>query len=179
MSEKSIFHHHDAWVWVGLWILGIYGTLAWVRPVCEFLKVHTPFSVLVNLLFAALFLTFLLRYRDIFKNDLVLTLTAAALSLCTGILLYFLKLPEERIHLLEYAILAALLYRAIRQEYPKGSAYGIALFLGSLVGWGDEIIQDILPNRYFQVSDILLNEAGIVLGLGFASMVLEKPIRSN
>lgn len=49
------------------------------------------------------------------------------------------------------------------QRAPQ--AYVGAFLLTTLFGWIDECIQAILPNRYYQTSDILLNAVSGLLGL--------------
>lgn len=76
-----------------------------------------------------------------------------------------LSIPEERLHFIEYGVLAYLLHRALLMDWGRAPAYGWALVLATLIGAGDEGIQYLLPNRYFQFSDICLNSASAALGL--------------
>ena len=75
-----------------------------------------------------------------------------------------MKIPEEKIHFLEYGFLAFLICRALRLDWGDLKSYSGAFFLTFLLGWLDEGIQAILPNRYYQLSDVGLN--GISAGLG-------------
>jgi VanZ family protein len=70
---------------------------------------------------------------------------------------------EERIHLLEYGLLGAVLYHAFvlhaqragpgRWRWPALGAFVLATTLG----WLDEGIQHLLPNRYYDLRDVGLN----------------------
>jgi len=154
------------WSFVLVWIGIIYSTLYIVRPICTFLKETTPFPLLIN----ALCIIFLIAVL------IVLWKTARAFDpfsyfILAGILLAYaygmaaIQYPEEKIHFIEYGILAYLIYRAVRLDKPDFTAYGIAFLLCSILGWIDEGIQHILPNRYYQIEDVILNSVSGILGL--------------
>ena len=71
--------------------------------------------------------------------------------------------PEEAIHLLEYGILAALIYRAIRPTATDAAVLGATVLLTTLMGVVDEVIQWITPLRYWDLRDIGLNATAAVL----------------
>lgn len=65
--------------------------------------------------------------------------------------------PYERFHVVEYALLAFL--------YKNGTGSRKKAFvLASIGGVLDEVIQWLLPNRYFDLKDILWNVVGAFLG---------------
>ena len=74
-------------------------------------------------------------------------------------------------HLTEYAVLALLLWRALRK--PPGpevlrwqwSVAGIVLALVALYAASDEIHQTFVPSREGCVTDVLLDATGAALGL--------------
>ena len=66
--------------------------------------------------------------------------------------------PYERFHVVEYA-LVAVLYR--KGTGSRKKAFVLASFGGIL----DEVIQWILPNRYFDLKDIFWNVVGVFLGI--------------
>lgn len=77
--------------------------------------------------------------------------------------------PVERVHFLEYGILAFLLFRASGRPYGMGLVW---VFVAVLVaGFADEIIQWILPNRYFDIKDVAINGIGAAIGLWFGTMM--------
>jgi len=75
-------------------------------------------------------------------------------------------MPEERIHIIQYAGLGVLIFpfqgKTSWDKITLGYAFGLIL----LIGMGDEIIQWLLPNRVFDVRDILFNFLGGILGIG-------------
>ena len=80
-------------------------------------------------------------------------------------------------HLTEYAVLALLLWRAIRRACEKSVALergaggwnwaeaGLALSMVFLYGASDEVHQAFVPNRTAQVSDVFIDTAGGAAGL--------------
>ncbi|NGZ06195.1 MAG: VanZ family protein [Magnetococcales bacterium] len=81
--------------------------------------------------------------------------------------------PAERVHLLEYAILGFLLYRAMGQ--PLGRRIFWTYLLVVLAGFSDETIQWILPNRYFDLGDVGLNSIGSACGV-WLGVLLRTPV---
>ncbi len=154
------------WGDAGLWVVCIYSTLYIVRPVCEFLKGNTPFNVIVNLgmsgLFAGLVILFFKKVPVRRKSTYLLLFLTAVMY---GAFFLWLEIPEERVHLVEYGFLAFLIFRAVVPDGGNARAYTIAFVLTALFGWGDEGIQYLLPNRYYQFKDVLLNALSGGMGL--------------
>ena len=154
------------WTHVLLWVGFIYSTLYIVRPICEFLKQVTPFFFLTNLLmigllaYAVIVLWFQIGIRSVSSFVLLALVLSAYLY---GLIV--ISYPEEKIHFVEYGILAYLIYRALSLDTSKVLTYTGAFLLTSAFGWIDEGIQHILPNRYYQNADVLLNSVSGLLGL--------------
>lgn len=71
----------------------------------------------------------------------------------------------ERTHLPEYGIAAWLAWRALDPLLPgRFAAYAAAAGLAAAIGYGDELLQDLLPGRYYDLRDVALNALGAVLG---------------
>lgn len=154
------------WGLAATWTALIYSTLYIVRPVCEFLKQHTPFDAIVwgtFVLIAAWMIYFIFIHVRWQRASSCLLFFGT--GVCYIAALYLLKIPEERIHLIQYGVLACLLFRALRLNLPPLPAYVGAFLLTSLLGWTDEGIQHLLPNRYFEWKDCILNSVSAGLGL--------------
>lgn len=88
------------------------------------------------------------------------------LVLITGAwLAWQLKIPEEKIHLLEFAILGWFVSRDLIKPGRKVKGAIFALVFTLAVGIVDEIFQGVLPYRYFQWCDIGFNSAGGLWGV--------------
>lgn len=156
------------WGWglVAAWTAFIYSTLYIVRPICEFLKKHAPFNEMIWIMFvlAAVgiisYVMFRLRWRRAGSYILLLSIVGVY-----AVILFWLKIPEERIHLIQYGVLACLTVRALQRDLFTVVVYPLAWILTSLLGLGDEGIQHLLPNRYFEWKDVGLNALSAALGL--------------
>jgi hypothetical protein len=72
----------------------------------------------------------------------------------------------ERTHLAEYGIAAWLAWRAVRPHVSGTfAAYAAAVLIGTAIGWGDELVQGLLPNRVYDLRDVAMNAAGALLGI--------------
>jgi VanZ family protein len=83
----------------------------------------------------------------------------------------FVMCARKCAHLAEYAVLALLLWRALRQAAEQGPApwrwsdAGLALALVALYAASDEIHQNFVPSRQGCVQDVLLDTTGAALAL--------------
>lgn len=72
----------------------------------------------------------------------------------------------ERTHLPEYGVVAWLAWRAVGPLVPGTAAgYGAAAALGAAIGYGDELLQRLVPGRVYDPRDIAMNALGAILGI--------------
>lgn len=95
-------------------------------------------------------------------------------SLYALFLKYLGKIPIERIHLLEYGILAIFAKRAFDNRTSGFLPYLFSAALVAVTGFGDELIQGVLPDRYFDWRDVMTNALSGVLGLMLWACVSKK-----
>ncbi len=107
----------------------------------------------------------------------------AWLVLVTGGVVYAalgleMEVPQERLHLAEYGALAVLLRTAFAERFAGRDASGRAPNLDILtvgaataVGWLDELVQGILPNRQYDLRDVGFNALAAGLALAFAALL--------
>lgn len=94
-----------------------------------------------------------------------------------GLIIYILELPEEQVHFIEYGILSALVYVAITHDINNRSIYFLSSLIVFVFGTGDEVIQWILPNRFFDIRDIVMNGiAGILVQLLIAMVISKRKV---
>jgi hypothetical protein len=65
--------------------------------------------------------------------------------------------PVEAVHLVEYGILGVLAARALRHHAADSGSLLAAGLLVALVGTLDEVIQWLVPNRFFDLRDVVIN----------------------
>jgi hypothetical protein len=185
------------WICISsIYVFVLYATLPLGRPVVTFMRDHldkSEQSFLIYTIFATVAAAFL--GYVLFK---IRTFTPTAL-VCLALLMgmYYLefsllvKYPEERLHFLEYGLLALLLYKTFSIDFKGLRPYQLTFITGGIIGYGDELIQHCtkyLPGlfnilgitsvnpdsfrRYFGWEDVRINILGVVYGLVLISMVL-------
>jgi VanZ family protein len=73
---------------------------------------------------------------------------------------------DKVVHLIIYAFVGALIARALVRGHAldPGRAVLLTAVLGAAYGLSDEIHQVFVPNRLFELGDLVANAAGTVLG---------------
>ncbi len=91
-------------------------------------------------------------------------------------------LVRKTAHLTEYAVLAILLWRALRKPPPFTWSWHTALaalVLAALYALTDELHQSLVPNREASAFDVVLDTCGAALGLALVWLILKvKGLRS-
>jgi hypothetical protein len=63
----------------------------------------------------------------------------------------------EKIHFIEYGLLAFIVYLSLKTAIPGLALYPISFIIVTAIGWGDELIQYFLPGRVYDKRDIFIN----------------------
>lgn len=83
--------------------------------------------------------------------------------------------PEERTHLIEYGVAALLIHRALverqRIDHRVPAPAVLTLAVAIALGWLDECIQALLPNRVYDLRDVGFNALAATMAIG-ASLAL-------
>ena len=172
---KSFFSsNRERRLWSALVIVlgGIYATLAHVPAIAAILRERNQLtgSMFVGSLVALVVITiFFIRGRP----------GRASIAVGVGILIVYLTAwirigigtPEERTHLFEYSLVAALVHEALleRREtmvaaFLLPAILALAISIG--LGWLDEGIQSLLPNRVYDLMDVLFNALAATIIIG-------------
>ncbi len=171
---KSFFSsNRERRLWSALVIVlgGIYATLAHVPAIAAILRERNQLTGLmfVGSLVALVVITiFFIRGRP----------GRAEIAVAVGILIVFLTAwlririgtPEERTHLFEYSLVAALVHEALLERRENGRRVPLpailALAISIGLGWLDEGIQSLLPNRVYDLMDVLFNALAATIIIG-------------
>ena len=173
-----------AWLWVALCGLAIFLVVPFARAIQNFTTRRFGTSFFVVLMLAAVAAALLaVLYVLIFRLKIRRLSRYLWLAVFAGLYFYIgltrITTPVEGAHYLEYGLLAGLLFRAWRLSIPGAAAYFAAFFSAVLVGIADEIIQWIVPGRYWDLRDVGLNAAAagialLALGLGLRPKLASK-----
>jgi hypothetical protein len=174
MSDARGGAERRAWTRALGLLAAIYLSLYPLPFLLEFLRARNLLRLSVAVLFGAAALAavaWALRRRAEWREWAVL----AAAALVYAYLLSRMTVLQERLHLLEYGVVALALRAAFAARFAgrrgdsraPGLATGAAA-LGATVaaGWLDEGIQALLPNRYYDVRDVGFNALAGALALG-------------
>ncbi len=145
------------------YVVLIYSTLGYVRCFSDSLRSKGILGIVTLAILFLLCGAVLLRLRRLSSlHSRIVIVLLLGISLLSSL---FLPFPEERLHVVEYGILGWLLgwALALSEKWPARCWGGVLSVW--LIGYGDEIIQWFLPNRVFDVRDILLNGIAGMVGL--------------
>lgn len=170
------------WTAAGAVLATIYASLYWMPPLVDYLGDRGILLPAVAAAFAAVALAVALalaRTRPGWREMAAVGLFVPAY----GVLLARMKIVQEALHFLEYGLVGGLIYAALeerrRSAAPVATAPGrrggtaaparrraaplltalAAAALTTAAGWLDEGIQFLLPNRYYDLRDVVFNAA--------------------
>ena len=175
MSLFTSKRERRLWLWTVVVMAAIYSSLGLAGRLAETLRerdlLDASFAFGFVLVLATIFGSGMKRkpgWREIWVG--------IGVTAVYGLLLLRVWLsPQERTHLIEYGVVAVLIYHALIERRRNGRNVPVPAFLAVvltvLLGWIDEGIQAILPNRVYDIRDVLFNAlAGLMSVL--ASMAL-------
>lgn len=149
-------------------VIAIYSTLGQAPAVADWLRERNALDntffwsfVLVVIAIATLGLARRPGWREVAVGIVVLgAYTTAFLRFAN---------PAERTHLFEFGVIAVLIYLALMERRANGREVRApaltAFFAGSMLGWIDEGIQAVLPNRFFDPIDLGFNTGAAALAI--------------
>lgn len=162
------------WLWALAVVVAIYSTLGLAQTLAGALRDH-------NLISNAFWLGLLLVGAAIVVQGLRKrpggTEIGVALGVTGAYLIALLRMavPEERSHLIEYSVVALLVYEALMERARQGRRVPVPALLAIgatvLVGVLDECIQALLPSRVFDLRDIGFDILAATMAV-FASLAL-------
>lgn len=163
------------WSWGLIVVIAIYSTLGLAGKLTATLRDHG----LLNLSFG---IGFLLIIFSIVLSGLRKSSSVKEIWIGLGIVaVYGLVMvrvfvsPAERTHLIEYGIVATLIYQALLERLENGKKipvpYLLTIVLTGILGWIDEGMQAILPNRVYDIRDVGFNSLAGIMAVA-SNMVL-------
>ena len=156
------------WVWAAVVVVTIYATLGLARTFTGLLSDRELISAAFWLGLGLIGVAVVVQG---FKARLGGVEIGVALAIAGAYLILFLRMtvPEERSHLIEYSVVALLLYEALTERASQGRRVPlpslIAVVSTALVGALDEGMQALLPSRVFDPVDMLFNLLAAVMAV--------------
>ncbi len=158
----------NRWLALAAWIAIIYAAIPFVRGLREEFVTLWPaeflgfavMGVVAATAGAALWALRRRKTKPLWADAMWLAGVAAVFVVWTWLLM---EQPEEAVHFVEYGVLGVLSYRALRPNMNNPGVFVAAALIGTIVGTVDEIIQWIVPGRYWDFRDLVLNGGTSVL----------------
>jgi len=169
--SRSLFtsgRERRLWMWTLAVLVAIYATLGPVRELADFLRERnllrlSSAAVLVTL--SAVIATQWLRTRP-GPREIATGIGVVAVYIAS---LIRIPIPEERTHLFEYGLVAILIYQALLERRANGRPLPlpavVAWAAAVLLGWLDEGIQSLLPNRVYDLVDVGFNAVAATMAI--------------
>jgi len=175
MSLFSSDRERRLWTWTLLVVMAIYSTLGLQGKLAEFLRdqnlLVTSYITLLCLMVLAIIVSVLKRR----PGRIEIWVTLGITSVYGMLMLRLFLSPEERTHLFEYGLVGVLVFQALMERLNNGRQVRapaiIAIVVTALIGWLDEGIQAILPNRVYDIRDVGFNALAGLMAI-VASLVL-------
>jgi len=89
-----------------------------------------------------------------------------------GVLVLLTKMPIERFHLLEYGLVGWLAWRVAGHRFVRSDRALIGGLMAFNIGLGDELIQGVLPTRFYDPKDVLVNGVAGAIGVWAAALLV-------
>lgn len=144
----------------------IWGSAYFLQFALDFLRQRDLLRVVLGTVFGgvALAVAAELARRRAGPRELAVIAVAAV---GYGLFLHRMAVLQERLHLVEYGLVGALALAAFRERWSAATggrasvwtAGFAAELLTIAIGWSDELVQGILPNRVYDLRDVGFNAA--------------------
>ena len=167
------------WLLVSLLVSFILITDVTGRYLIDFLKAHLPLKPLILVAFTAglTWGAFEIHRQKLIRKSLTYWTLLLTLIIYSYIVLVDVRAPEETIHYVEFSVLAYLIYRGVFVDLSGLKGWLVTALLIGFFGWLAEFLQLYIPNRYYDLQDMVMNFLGSAFGILFTLIVLQEKIR--
>ena len=170
----------NAWAVTSGYVALIYLTLGPVGSLQLWLKslgwqTFTSSAILIVSIAMILYLIVIRLKR---RSLMDLATLAAAGGMYAYIMEAFAPYPSDRIHLVEYSILAALFYYTLKFDIQVRFVFVLSWVFTAMTGFVDEIIQSFLSTRTYDLNDMMINAMAAAVALITVGLVIEGDVRT-
>lgn len=163
--EGSIFssaRERRLWLWTLVVLVAIYSTLSPAQQLAAELRSRNLLGVTTTAVLLLVGLVIAVHWAKTRPGRAEIGAGIGVLAAYLATLIR-MPVPEQRSHLFEYGLVAILIYYALSERRRNGRRVPVpallALAATVLLGWLDEGIQALLPNRVYELADVGLNAA--------------------
>jgi hypothetical protein len=153
-------------------LVAIYSTLGVVRPISNWLRDHHLLRLSVGIAFALAATTMAwLIFRDSRNRAPKVLISLLVIAAIYAAVILPMSSPEEKVHFIEYGVVALLAEGSTPKAWSQRKKYIAAALFVFAAGWIDELIQALLPSRYYDLRDVAFNAtAGVIALLAMAAL---------
>jgi hypothetical protein len=149
-----------------LYLGTLYATLGVVRQLSNALRDAglLRLSVAVTFCLMAVGVGVLIA-RDPLSRSWRVLAALAGCAVAYAAIIWPMESPEEKLHFIQYGLLALLADRAAPAGWSPWRRFVCCALFVAAAGWVDELIQALLPNRYYDLRDVGFNALAGLLAL--------------
>ncbi len=168
MSPFTSYRERRLWMWVLVTVVAIYATLGPAQILVAELRERYLLRISFILLLVIIGVVIIWRWV---KNPPGWREIGVWVGVALVYTFAFLRVetPEERTHLIEYSLVAILIYQALLERARNGRHVPhtavLAFAATAVLGIIDEAIQWVLPNRVFDPIDIGFNALAALMAI--------------
>ncbi len=149
------------WLWTISLVVAIYSTLAFASTLVNELENRNRGFMVVAFLTCMFMVATTVLTQGLKTRPKGLEIGVAVGIAVVYFMVFLRTAMPERSHLIEYGVVAVFVYEALLERFEQGRRVPVpwlqAIALTTLIGTIDEAIQYVLPNRFFELEDILFN----------------------
>tara|TARA_B100000959_G_scaffold176544_1_gene184824 strand:+ start:2604 stop:3188 length:585 start_codon:yes stop_codon:yes gene_type:complete len=163
------------WRWrvAVLYLVFVYLTLPFARDIGTYLRSLEMLRFTTLMIFIVVVFTAMALNMERLKTMSLGSIISIVVYLILSFSVFFsIDAPEERLHIVEYSVMAWMFHWALKDTMKEARAYLAAFAITFFAGCGDEVIQYFLPDRYYDFRDVLFNAAGASMGILFAWLMV-------
>lgn len=185
MAATSLFtsdRERRLWLWVVAAVLAIYASLGLAGTLAAELRARNLLTVsfIIGFVLVLVAIAWSGVKRRPGKREIWVGVGVAAAYVM--VLVRMGMNPEERTHLFEYGLVAVLVHQALVERRRNGGRVRapalLAVVVTALLGWIDEGIQALLPNRVYDLVDVARNALAGVMAIA-ATLALSRARRRD
>ena len=162
------------WIMAMIVMIAIFASIGLASRLAETLRDHGLISIGFWIGIALVALTVIIQGLRIKPGKVEVF---AWVGIAAIYLLVFLRMhvPEERSHLIEYSVLAVIIFEALLERRKQGSNIKypafLAWILASSIGVLDELVQLLVPFRVFDPVDIFFNTLAAFMAISSSALL--------
>jgi len=101
----------------------------------------------------------------VLKKDIKILILLIPCTIITWVLISLQPNPNKYIHIPEYVVMSWILFEALSLDYKGKGIFYLVFICAASLGVVDEMMQGILPGRFYGWRDMIMNSAAAVIGI--------------